>query len=167
MTLCRDQGAHYASSPCMAGDVTPDYFDWLAGEARALQSGQANESGYIPMALKHAVSGESVDLRPTGHLSNEERTRAIVRTRHFEAVRLILPAGTDIPSHKFSGQIMFHCIEGHAQIGLESGTIDLLAGHWVYLDEGEPHSVKGVEASTILMTILFQDDRKVGDRDTV
>jgi quercetin dioxygenase-like cupin family protein len=32
----------------------------------------------------------------------------------------------------------------------------LNAGEWVYLDGGEPHSVKGIEDSSLLLTILFE-----------
>lgn len=108
------------------------------------------------MALKHASSGETVSLRPLGPLLSEGKTSAIVRTRSFEAVHLIVHAGAEIPSHKVTGQIMFQCIEGRVQLGLENRTIELSAGHWVYLDEGEPHSVKGIEDSGLLMTILFE-----------
>ena len=64
------------------------------------------------MALRHAQPGEVIDLRPLGEGLAEARTSAIVRTPSFEAVRLIVPAGTEIPTHKVPGRIMLQCIEG-------------------------------------------------------
>lgn len=58
------------------------------------------------MTLEHAASGEIVDLRPLGPRLAAAKTRAIVRTPGFEAVvRLVVPAGTERPSHKVPGQI--------------------------------------------------------------
>ena len=107
------------------------------------------------MALKHAEPGEVVDLRPLGDRLIKAKTRAIVPAESFEAVRLVVPAGTEIPSHKVPGQIALHCIEGQAQLGLSGDTIDLRAGDWVYLEGSEPHSVKGIEDASLLLTILF------------
>ena len=46
------------------------------------------------MALKHAEPGEVVDLRPLGDRLAAAKTTAIVRTASFEAMRLVVPAGT-------------------------------------------------------------------------
>lgn len=111
------------------------------------------------MALKHAEPGEVVDLRPLGDRLASAKTSAIVRTSRFEAVRLVVPADTEIPSHQVAGPITIHCIEGHAQLCLLAGVIDLRAGDWVYLEGSEPHSVKGIEDASLLLTILFDSDR--------
>lgn len=96
------------------------------------------------MALRHAEPGEVVDLRPLGECVGAAKTSAIVRTGSFEAVRLVVPAGTEIPSHKVGGEITLHCLKEHAQLGLSAGPIDLRAGDGVYLQGGEPHSVTGL-----------------------
>lgn len=107
------------------------------------------------MALNHAAPGEVVDLRPLGPQLAAATTRAIVRAPGFEAVRLVVPAGTEIPSHKVAGAITLYCIEGHARLGLSNGTVDMRAGDWLHLECGAPHSVKGVEDTSMLLTILF------------
>lgn len=112
------------------------------------------------MALKHAAAGEAVDLRPLGAHLSAAKTHAIVRTSSFEAVRLVVPAGVEIPSHRVPGRITLQCIEGHAQLGLSDATIDLRAGDWVYLDGDESHSVRGMEDASLLLTILFATDGK-------
>lgn len=112
------------------------------------------------MALKHAAPGEVVDLRPLGPRLSAARTHAIVRTSSFEAARLVVPAGVEIPSHRVPGRITLQCIEGHAELVLSDETIDLRAGDWVYLDSDEPHSVRGIEDASLILTILFEPDSK-------
>lgn len=107
------------------------------------------------MALKHASSGEVVDLRPLGDKIKGTKTSAIIKSEHFEAIRLIVHAGSMIPTHEVSGNIMLHCLEGHVRLGLGNGNIDLKSGQWVFLDRSEDHSISGVEDSCVLMTILF------------
>jgi quercetin dioxygenase-like cupin family protein len=109
------------------------------------------------MALKHAEPGEVVNLRPLGDRLAEAKSSAIVRTSSFEAMRLVVPVDAEIPSHEVAGQITVHCLEGHVQFGLPRGTIDLRAGDWVFLEGGEPHSVKGIKDASLLLTILFDD----------
>jgi hypothetical protein len=48
------------------------------------------------MALKRAKSGEVVDLRPLGDKLNAAKTSAIIKSEHFEAIRLIVHAGSTI-----------------------------------------------------------------------
>ncbi len=115
------------------------------------------------MALNHASPGEVVDLRPLGPQLVGARTHAIVRTTSFEAVRLVVPAGTEIPSHKVAGAITLYCIEGQAELGLSNGTVKMRAGDWVHLEGGAPHSVKGVEDTSMLLTILFMDNHSGSD----
>ena len=107
------------------------------------------------MALKHAKSGEVVDLRPLGDKINGAKTSAIIKSEHFEAIRLIVLAGSTIPTHEVAGNVMLHCLEGHVRLGLGNGNIDLKAGEWVYLDRCEDYAISGVEDSCVLMTILF------------
>ena len=107
------------------------------------------------MALQHAKPAEVVDLRPLGNDLAGARTSAIVRTPSFEAVRLIVPAGSEIPSHKVPGRITLHSIEGHVALGLNEGSTEMRAGDWLYLDGDEPHSIRGIVDASLLLTILF------------
>jgi quercetin dioxygenase-like cupin family protein len=107
------------------------------------------------MALKHAQSGEVVDLRPLGDRLRNSKTAAIIKAENFEAIRLVVPAGREIPAHEVAGNITLHCLEGRISLGLEQSAIELRAGEWVYLDGGEAHSVTGIEDSSLLLTILL------------
>lgn len=112
------------------------------------------------MALHHAKPGEVVDLRPLGSKLKETKSAAIIKSNYFEAIRLIVRAGTEIPAHEVSGNIMLHCLEGRVEIGLNRSSIGLTANEWIYLDGGESHSVKGIEDSSLLLTILLDGSAK-------
>jgi quercetin dioxygenase-like cupin family protein len=94
-------------------------------------------------------------LQPLGEGLQNARTTALVKSDTFEAVRLIVLAGREIAPHQVPGQITLHCLEGRVLLGLADSTLELSAGQWVYLDGGARHSVKGVEDSSVLLTILF------------
>ena len=108
------------------------------------------------MAVHHAGSGEVVDLRPLGAELRDARTTAIVKTDAFEAVRLVVPAGREIASHRVEGEITLYCIEGSVRLGLADTELELSAGHWVYLDGGVTHTVTGIKDASLLLTIHFQ-----------
>lgn len=105
------------------------------------------------MALKHALPGEIVDLRPLGPALPSSMTSALVKSDRFEAVRLIVRAGATVPSHQVPGYITLHCLEGRVRLGPLD--MELSAGDWLYLDRETPHSVHGMEDSSLLLTILF------------
>lgn len=107
------------------------------------------------MALHHARPNEVVDLGPLGSGLKDAKSAAIVKADHLEIIRLIVHAGTEIPPHKVAGEITLHCLEGHVEIGLDPKPIVLRANDWVYLDAGASHSVKGIEDSSLLLTIFL------------
>jgi len=107
------------------------------------------------MALHHARSGEIVDLGPLGANLQSAHTTALVKSDTFEAVRLIVPAGTEIPAHHVAGKFTLHCLEGSVRLGLASGDLELSTGQWIFFDGGVTHSVEGIEDSSLLLTILF------------
>lgn len=107
------------------------------------------------MALHHASSGEIVDLRPLGSALKDAHTRALVKTDSFEAIRLVIAAGSEMPPHKVSGKFTLHCLEGRVQVEASSGNAELAAHEWVFFDGGVMHSVKGLEDSSLLLTIML------------
>jgi quercetin dioxygenase-like cupin family protein len=107
------------------------------------------------MALRHAKPGEIIDLRPIGPGLRDARNAAIIKGDNFEAIRLIVHAGAEIPQHKVSGEITLLCLEGHVELGIDPAPIALKANQWVYLEGGAPHSVRAIEDSSLLLTIFL------------
>ncbi len=106
------------------------------------------------MALKRAAPGEVVRLGPLGSDLTSSRTTALVKTDRFEAVRLVVVAGSTIPAHRVDGYLTLHCLEGRVALGA-GNEIALAAGDWIYLERAADHSVRGIEDSSLLLTIMF------------
>lgn len=105
------------------------------------------------MAVERAQPGEVIQL-PLGTALEGSKTTTLVKTADMELIRLVLPAGKEIPTHKVPGEITVQCLEGRAAFVSEGKTQELTAGQLLYLAGGEPHAVKGIEASSLLVTIL-------------
>jgi quercetin dioxygenase-like cupin family protein len=106
------------------------------------------------MAIHHAKSGEVVEL-PLGTGLRTSTTTTLVKTNELEVIRLILPAGKEIPVHQAPGAITVQCLEGRVLFTAHEKSQELDAGKFLYLTPTEPHSLKGVEDSSLLVTIVL------------
>tara|TARA_A100000171_G_scaffold40426_1_gene40735 strand:- start:2906 stop:3331 length:426 start_codon:yes stop_codon:yes gene_type:complete len=113
------------------------------------------------MALHHAQPGEVVSLTPLGKHLPEARSVAITKKPGFETLRLIMPANATIPRHAVPGNVMLHCLEGSIELSLSSSSVILNVNDWVYLEHSEPHSLKALQNSALLLTILFNPGPKL------
>ena len=107
------------------------------------------------MAIPHAKPGEIVDVRPLGSALASAQTQTLVRAEQVEVIRLVVQAGKEIPEHKAKGEVIVHCLEGRVAFTASGKTQTLEAGHLLYLPTGEPHSVKGIENASLLVTVLL------------
>ena len=107
------------------------------------------------MVIHHAKPGEIVDVRPLESALASAQTKTLVRAQQVEVIRLVVPAGKDIAEHKAKGEIVMQCLEGRVGFTAFGKTQELEAGKLLYLPTGEPHSVKGVQNASLLLTILL------------
>ena len=107
------------------------------------------------MAIPHAKPGDIVDVRPLGSALASAQTQTLLRTEQVEVRRLVVPAGKDIAEHQAKGEIVVYCLEGRVAFTALGKTQTLEAGKLLYLPTGEPHTVKGVEDASLLLTILL------------
>lgn len=106
------------------------------------------------MALEHARAGEKVHLGPLGTALAGARTSAVMKTDRFELVRIVLKAGASIPLHAVDSYVSLQCLEG--AVVLDAGeSVRLRPDDWIYLDRREPHALRGLEDSSLLLTIYF------------
>lgn len=107
------------------------------------------------MAVTHVRPGEVVDVRPLGATLVDHRTYTLVKTDDFEIMRLVLPAGKEIATHTAPGRITIQCLEGRVAFTTMEKEVELETGRLLYLNANEPHSVRAVEDSSLLLTILL------------
>ncbi len=104
---------------------------------------------------QHAYPGRPFDLRPEGGSLAEANTFPLVKEETFEAIRMVVRKGHEIPDHQVEGAITIYCLDGWIAFTACGQTHDLKAGQWLFLLGNEPHSLLGIEDSSLLLTILF------------
>jgi quercetin dioxygenase-like cupin family protein len=107
------------------------------------------------MATHHASPSEIVDLETWAQDLPYEHSKTIVKTDEFELARLVFPAGGEFPNHKVSGPIVVQCIKGEIEFIAMGTTRILKPDQLVYLAPDEPHSVRAISDSVVLLTIIF------------
>lgn len=105
------------------------------------------------MAIPHAEAGEVIVIGPLGDALAETKTTALFKTALLEVIRLIVPAGKDIPEHAAPGDITVQCLEGAVDFGVAGTTRRLVPGQMLFLSAGTPHALRGVEDAAVLVTI--------------
>ncbi len=108
------------------------------------------------MALPHATSGEVISLPPLGSALPQARTITLVKSDTLELLRVVVPAGKEIPPHQVAGDITIHCLEGVLEVDLDNETRTVRAGELLYLQGNQSHALRGIENSTALVTILLR-----------
>ena len=61
--------------------------------------------------------------------------------------------------HQVAGEITVQCLEGRIAFTAGGATRELSAGQMLYLAGNEPHSLRGVEDASVLVTILLHQPR--------
>lgn len=107
------------------------------------------------MAIHHAAPAEVFDVRPLGASFSGARTNALVKTDTLEVIRIVLPAGKRLPPHRVEGEITVQCLEGHIVFDADGTEHKLTPGQMLYLPGGATHALRGVEDSSVLVTILL------------
>ncbi len=110
------------------------------------------------MSIPHAKSGEVVQL-PLGPALGSAKTTTLVKATDLEVIRLVLHAGKEIPSHKAPGEITVQCLEGRVALTAEGKTQELTGGQLLYLAAGQPHALKAIEGSSLLVTLLLPKNK--------
>ena len=108
------------------------------------------------MATTHAASGELIDIRPLGAALRQASSSTLVRADHLEVFRFVLVAGKTAPDHKAAGAITIQCLEGEVDLEAHGLTQTLLPGTMVFLADAEPHAIKALKDSSLLVTILLR-----------
>ena len=106
------------------------------------------------MSTPHLKSGEVIYL-PVAEILPATTTATLVKTDGLKVVKLVVLAGQEIPTHKAPGPITVQCLEGRVRFTAHGRSHELHAGKFLYLSAAEPHSIKGIEDSSLLVTIVL------------
>jgi quercetin dioxygenase-like cupin family protein len=96
--------------------------------------------------------GEVIDIRPLGPALTQAKTTVLVQTQTLQVLRLIIPSGKEIATHHSDGEITVQCLEGRVTFTAGGRTQELETGQLLYLSSKEPHSLRGIEDASVLVT---------------
>ena len=108
------------------------------------------------MAIPLAASNEVISVGPLGPELAASKTSTLLKTEHMQVIRLVVPAGKEIPAHDAPGEITVQCIEGRVAFTAAGKTQELGPGRLIYLTAGETHALRGIEDASLLVTILSE-----------
>ncbi|WP_313620250.1 cupin domain-containing protein [Achromobacter sp.] len=108
------------------------------------------------MALKHADPGQVIDLTPYGAALAQKQSIALFKSEDLEVMRLVLLAGSAMPSHDVAGEITIQCLEGSIEISADGATHVLYPGHLMYLAGRAPHALFALEDASVLVTVALK-----------
>ena len=78
-----------------------------------------------------------------------------MKAKATDVIRMVVPAGEEIPTHTANGEPIVHCLEGKIAFTACGQTHDLVAGQLLYLPTGEPYSQRGIEDGSLLRTFVL------------
>lgn len=109
------------------------------------------------MAIPHAAPGMPVDLRPQGEALAAAQTNALVKSKEFEAIRLVIPQGHELcHNHQVEGPITVQCLQGEIAFSAGQDVHPVREGQWLFLPGGVPHTIMGVKDAIVLLTVMFR-----------
>lgn len=107
------------------------------------------------MAIHHALSGELIDIRPIGDALSTTQSSTLYKTQSLEVFRVVLLAGKEMREHKVVGEFTVQCLEGSVEFSIGTTRDVMRAGDLKCLSGGVPHSLRAIEDSSVLVTLLL------------
>jgi quercetin dioxygenase-like cupin family protein len=98
--------------------------------------------------------GQTIDVAPLETCFESKRVTVLLKTEAVEIVRVFIPAGETVPTYESQGEVILHCLEGAVRLNARGTPRELKAGKLVCLVVHEPFSLRGVENSVLLLTVL-------------
>jgi quercetin dioxygenase-like cupin family protein len=103
-------------------------------------------------AVPQLTLSEVIDVSPVGPAQPGAPPSTLAKTATLELRRLILPKGREIPTHQTEGEITVQCLEGRIAFTAGGTTREVQVRQLIVLAAGVPHSLVGLEDSTVLVT---------------
>jgi mannose-6-phosphate isomerase class I len=105
------------------------------------------------MVIPQAVPGEALNIRPSDSSLPDSGTVTLVRSDDLEVSRSVLHADDQEVACEGTGEVIALCLEGRVSIETPSITHELDAGQLLYLRAGEPHAIRGLDATSLVLTV--------------
>ena len=136
------------------GPPSPEPCDTPAA-APASEKRRPSRSDFMsetPPTIETCPAPDRILHLPLGSAVGTARSTTLLKSDGLELIRLVLPAGKEIPPHRAAGEITVQCLEGHVAFEHDGRAIEMHAGDLLYLCPQETHALKGIADSTVLVT---------------
>jgi quercetin dioxygenase-like cupin family protein len=107
------------------------------------------------MAIRHARPGQIVHLLASDGTLPTLQSFALFKSEQLELLRLAIPRGKGLPSHRVAGEITMQVLEGRVEIEVGGIPQILGAGQLMHLEGDVEHSLKGIDDASVLVTIVL------------
>lgn len=111
------------------------------------------------MIATQTLLGKVIDIKPLGKSLADTKTSTLIKTKRLEVLRLVMPKGKELVTHTAPGEMTVQCLEGRVEFTARGEARELRAGDLQHMPPDEPHSVKGLEDSSLLLTILLPEKK--------
>lgn len=119
------------------------------------------------MAATQGEPGEVLEVAVSAKRLASAQTKALVKSKNLQVIRLAVAAGKQMETHKAPGELTLVCVQGKVTLFVEGRPRKLAAGQLVYLPPGVPHALRGEEDSVLLLTIVTPPDGSPPSKDVV
>ncbi len=117
---------------------------------------QTHSAHTFAMALKHLLPMQPVDIHSLDAGLAGAKSVALFKSEQLEVIRLVLPAGKSLPSHRVDGEITVQCLEGQVDIEADGRHTQLRSSQMLYLQGGVTHSIVASSDSSLLLTVVLR-----------
>jgi quercetin dioxygenase-like cupin family protein len=92
---------------------------------------------------------QKIEIPEGGTLS-----RVLSKDGNIRLVGFGFDAGEELTDHSAGVPVVIQVLSGRLNVGVEGATYEMTPDSWLRLDAGVPHSVKALEPSRLLLTMI-------------
>lgn len=81
-------------------------------------------------------------------------TALLLKSDSLRVMRLAVPAGKLLDTHKAAGEVTVYCVSGRVTLFVEGEPLELSAGRLAHLPPAVPHAVRGEDDAVLLLSIV-------------
>jgi quercetin dioxygenase-like cupin family protein len=110
------------------------------------------------MVTMATLNRDVISIRPLGAALKEAHTENLFDSDGVQIQRLVILAGEEHPKHQAPGVVLLHCLEGKIALTVGNDNQEISAGEMVCIPQCVPHSLRGIEDSSVLLEVFTREE---------
>lgn len=112
------------------------------------------------MRDRKASAGDVIEIELLGSKRKRAQLTTLIKTPNLIVLQISVPSGDTVPTHRFPGEAIVHCLRGRVWLQSLEERYGLRAGQLLYYSSDAPFSVQGIEDSSLLVTVVRPDEKE-------